>query len=50
MSMRLSSAVAAHTNSVCPVSVTILPENFRTLIALRAATLTTWHVGAVRAM
>ena len=35
---------------VCPASATTSLENFRALIALRAATLTTWHVGAVRAM
>ncbi len=40
---RPAPAAATHnTKSVCPASVTTSLENFRTLIALRAATLITW--------
>ena len=39
-----------NTWAVCLASVTTLLENFRTLIALRTATLTTLHVGAARAI
>ena len=49
--MRPSGTAATdNTWAVCLASVTTSLENFRTLIALRTATLTTLHVGAVRAM
>ena len=48
---RPSGTTATHnTKSVCPASVTTSLENFRTFLAMRAATLTTLHVGAARPM
>ena len=48
---KASEKAATHfTAPPCPRSITTSPENFRALIALRAATLTTLHVGAMRAM